>query len=133
VARQRNDGYDPWIHYHENAELRQALDMIANGYFSPEEPTRFRSIFDSLTSAGDRYFLLADFADYIACHKAVETLYCDRDAWTRRAILNVSRMGRFSSDRTVRDYIQSIWGGNLVSRRGEESEFVRYKLAASGG
>jgi starch phosphorylase len=109
VAALRAKGYNPWDRYNTNAELRQALDMIANGYFSPNEPHLFRPIFDALTGYGDKFLLLADYASYIACQERVDALYCNAEEWTKRSILNVANMGRFSSDRSVREYAEAIW------------------------
>ncbi len=103
------EGYDPWLEYRKNPELKAALDMIASGHFSPREPGLFRPIVDALTKGGDRFLLLADYASYVACQERVEALYRNETEWTRRAILNVARMGRFSSDRTVREYAETVW------------------------
>ena len=84
--------------------------MIGGGEFSPREPERFRPIADSLLVGGDHYFLLADYAAYVACQEHVAETYGDQSAWTRKAILNVARMGKFSSDRTIRQYADEIWG-----------------------
>jgi starch phosphorylase len=102
-------GYHPWDYYHGNAELKRVLDMIASGYFSPEEPGRFKPLVDSLLMGGDRFAVLADYAAYVVCQEAVDRLYEDEDAWTRKAILNVARSGRFSSDRSIREYAELIW------------------------
>ena len=110
VAATLRQGYDPWHHYHANAELKEVLDMIAAGYFSPSEPSLFQPVFDALTHGGDRYLVLADYADYIACQDSVDKRYVDVRDWQRSAILNVANMGMFSSDRTVHDYAQQIWG-----------------------
>jgi starch phosphorylase len=109
VAAWRAHGYDPWAVYHANAELRQALDQIAGGFFSPEAPELFRPVCEALTSGGDRYFLLADYAPYVACQEQVDAVYSDPDEWARRAILNVAGMGRFSSDRAILEYAEHIW------------------------
>ena len=109
VAARRAAGYNPWDLYWCESELRQALDMIANGYFSPEEPLRFRPVFDRLTSGGDHFLVLADYAAYNACQDRVDAVYARPDEWVRRAILNVAGMGAFSSDRTVSDYARLIW------------------------
>ncbi|MGZ8245063.1 glycogen/starch/alpha-glucan phosphorylase [Methylomagnum sp.] len=104
-------GYHPWRdYYHTNPELKRALDMIAGGHFSPDEPDRFRPVVDSLLVGGDRYALLADYADYVRSQEAVDKLYRNEEAWTRKAILNVARSGRFSSDRSIREYAELIWG-----------------------
>lgn len=109
VAALRAKGYDPWDIYNKTEELRQALDMIAGGYFSPEAPHRFKPIFDALTGYGDHFLLLADYVSYLACQERVDALYRDHEEWSRRAILNVAGMGRFSSDRTIREYAETVW------------------------
>jgi starch phosphorylase len=116
VAETRAHGYNPWDYYHGNAELRQVLDMINTGFFSVDEPERYRPIFDVLLNKGDHYMLLADYASYIATQEAVGRLYQDKEEWTRRAILNVARMGKFSSDRTIRQYADNIWKVQPVKR-----------------
>ena len=73
VAKVKANGYQPWDFYHANAELRAVLDMIGSGFFSPDEPDRFKLIVDALLQYGDEYLLLADYASYIACQKEVET------------------------------------------------------------
>jgi len=116
VADLRTQGYNPWTYYNANAELKQALDMIAEGFFSVEEPDRYTPIYESLTWNGDHYLLLADYASYVETQEAVGALYRDKDEWARRAILNVARVGKFSSDRTIREYAQKIWGVQPVNR-----------------
>jgi starch phosphorylase len=114
VAALRAKGYNPWLYYESNHELKQALDMIRDGYFCPEERDRYRQVFDTLTANGDHYLLLADYASYIAAQEQAGALYRDRDAWLRKAILNVAGMGNFSSDRTIGEYARTIW--NVESR-----------------
>ncbi|MFZ2301044.1 MAG: glycogen/starch/alpha-glucan phosphorylase [Gallionella sp.] len=114
VSDLRARGYNPWDYYNGNAELRQALDMIGNGFFSVEDTERYRSLFDNLTKNGDHYLLLADYASYIAAQDRVSALYQDQEEWARRAILNVSRMGKFSSDRTIQEYADKVWGVKAV-------------------
>ena len=109
VEEQRRLGYDPMSFYHGNSELKLTLDMISNGYFSSDEPARYQGVVDSLLRHGDKYLLLADYASYVACQDKVGELYRDSREWTRRAILNMAGMGRFSSDRTIREYAQRIW------------------------
>jgi starch phosphorylase len=110
VARTRRDGWDNRAAIAANSELALVLDMIGSGYFSPDQPDRFQPIIDSLTVGGDHYLLSADYESYIATQERVDRLYLDPDEWTRRAILNVARMGKFSSDRTVTEYGNDIWG-----------------------
>ena len=116
VAALKNSGYAPWNYYHANNDLKMALDMIASGYFSLGQTDRFQAIFDTLTRDGDHYLLLADYASYIAAQEQVEKLYRDPQQWARRAILNVAGMGKFSSDRTINEYTQKIWGVKPVLR-----------------
>ena len=112
----RADGYRPADYYLANDELRQAIDMIARGYFSPEEPDRFRPIVNNLLEEGDHYLLLADYASYVACQKDVEAAYRDQPRWLRKAILNIANMGKFSSDRTILQYAEQIWNAKHVPR-----------------
>ncbi len=114
VESLKANSYNPWHWYESNGELKQVLDMISSGYFSPEEPDRFRPIVDALTHGGDRYCLLADYADYVACQQQVDALYRQPEEWIRRAILNTANMGKFSSDRTIREYAREIWDIDAV-------------------
>jgi len=114
VSEMKANGYQPWDIYHDNAELRAVLDMIGSGFFSPEEPDRFKLIVDTLLQDGDKYLLLADYASYIACQEKVEIAYQDQEQWVRKAILNVANMGKFSSDRTIMQYAHQIWDARPV-------------------
>ena len=116
VAALRAKGYRPWDIYNSNAELRQTLDMINSGYFSPEAPERFRPLFDTLTGYGDNFMLLADYESYLVCQDRVDALYRDPEEWSRRAILNVAGMGKFSSDRSISEYAEKIWNVKPVKR-----------------
>jgi starch phosphorylase len=106
-------GYRPRDHYEQNPELRAVLDLIQGGFFDHEHPELFRPIVQSLLEH-DPYLLLADFASYADCQKRVEEAYRDKERWTRMAILNVARMGKFSSDRTIREYAEEIWKAQSV-------------------
>ena len=117
VAEVRAHGYNAWDHYNGNDELKQVLDMIGTGFFSVEEPDRYRQIFDNLTHHNDHYLLLADYASYIATQDMVSMLYQDKEEWTRRAILNVANMGKFSSDRTILEYAENVWNVQSVKAR----------------
>jgi starch phosphorylase len=107
---ERRPRYDPWEIYRSNVELARVLDAIRDGAFAPGEPDLFRPLVDALLAGGDRYFLLADYASYVATQERVARTYRDLDAWTRMSILNVAGMGTFSSDRAIRQYAQEIWG-----------------------
>jgi starch phosphorylase len=109
VADLQAKGYQPWDYYNTNAELREVLNMIGSGFFSPSEPDRFKPILDNLLHYGDKYLLLADYASYINCQGEVDAAYKDRRLWIQKAILNVANMGKFSSDRTISEYAKQIW------------------------
>jgi starch phosphorylase len=102
--------HDPWEHYRNDPELRRALDMLRTGAFSPDAPELFAPIGHSLLEGGDRYLVLADYRAYVACQARVAQAYRDPAAWTRKSIMNTARMGDFSSDRTIRQYAEEIWG-----------------------
>jgi starch phosphorylase len=109
VTELRTRGYDHRRYYQEDEELRQALDMIASGYFLPHEPNLFEPIVRGLLDQGDYYMLLADYRPYITAQEKVSRLFLDQDDWARRSILNTAWMGKFSSDRSVLDYARNIW------------------------
>jgi starch phosphorylase len=93
IEAMKKSGYRPTDYYHGNAELRRALDLIRDGYFSPERRDMFQPVTEALLRNGDPFFILADFASYLACQKTVETAYRDQETWTQRSILNTARMG----------------------------------------
>jgi starch phosphorylase len=108
VAALKAKGYKPRDYYNGNAELKEVLDSLASGLFSPGEPGLFQPIVESLLNH-DEYMLLADYQAYVDCQKAVSKAYRDQHNWTRMAILNAIRMGKFSSDRTIQEYCDEIW------------------------
>ena len=108
VTSLKKAGYNPYDYYRHNQELKQAIDMIGNGSFSPGEPDLFRPIVDSLLGL-DHYLLLADYASYIASQDEVDKLYQQPHEWARTSILNTAAMGKFSSDRTIAEYAREIW------------------------
>jgi len=107
IARKRA-GYRPRDEYERNVELREAIDLISSGFFSPEDKNLFKPLVDSLLEE-DRYLVLADFASYAAKQEEVARTYKDPEAWARKAILNVAQAGIFSSDRTIKQYAEEIW------------------------
>ncbi len=109
AERLRTGGYAPWDYYQNNTELKQALDMIDTGFFSPSEPDLYRPVIHSLIEGGDRYLVLADFAAYMERQDEAAALYGDAEEWSRRALLNVAGVGKFSSDRAIREYAEEIW------------------------
>jgi len=113
IGAQKNIGYNPVDYYYRNRDLKTAIDMIADGFFSSSEPSLFKPIVDSLLH-GDQYMILADFPLYLRCQEQVSREYVDKEEWSRKSILNVAHMGKFSSDRTIKEYAQEIWGTNPV-------------------
>ena len=102
-------GYNPCEYYNNDAELRQVIEMISNNYFSKDEPGIFDMIVKSLMQDGDIYCLLADFRSYMEAQDKVDELYKNPLEWTKKAIINVAGMGKFSSDRAVIQYAKEIW------------------------
>lgn len=107
--------YNPRRHYEENSELRQAIDQISGGYFSPDNRGLFQPLVKSLVE-NDHFFVLADYASYIRCQEEVSMSYKDKERWTTKAIHNVACSGKFSSDRAIQEYAQKIWGASPVSK-----------------
>ncbi len=108
VERIRTSGYNPRMLYEKNSTLKRIIDMISSDYFNKNEPGIFRHIVDSLLYH-DYYFVLADFQSYINKQADVEAEYRNVDRWTKKSILNVARIGEFSSDRTIKEYADEIW------------------------
>ena len=101
-------GYRPRDYYEQNAELKAVLDLISSGFFEPEHPELFRPLIQSLLDQ-DTYMLLADFQSYVECQERVSKAFQDPEEWTRKAILNIAHMGKFSSDRSIREYAERLW------------------------
>jgi glycogen phosphorylase len=106
-------GYRPQDYYNANQELREVIDLIRSGLFSRGDTELFRPLMDGLMNQ-DPYLLLADFQSYIDCQARVSLAYGDAEHWTRMSILNTARSGKFSSDRTIREYCADIWGVKSV-------------------
>jgi starch phosphorylase len=109
VSEIKTRGYNPREIYNRVPALKQALDMIQHGEFSPETPDIFKPLVEALLYQGDSYLVLADYESYVSCQEEVEKLFRDQDEWTRRSILSTSGMGKFSSDRSIADYAQDTW------------------------
>lgn len=114
VIKTRQDGYDPRKYYEGNPDLKEIIDMIDSGYFSLEEPQLFKPLTRSLLDQGDYYLVLADFESYVQAQQLVARTYQDQDQWTRMSILNTANMGKFSSDRAVLEYANTIWGASPI-------------------
>ena len=108
VVKIKNNGYDPRDYYQKDAELKRVIDMLSADYFNKKEPGIFKSIVDSLLNV-DYYCSLPDYRPYIETQDKVSKLYKDLDKWTQKSILNVARIGKFSSDRSIQEYAKYIW------------------------
>jgi glycogen phosphorylase len=110
VESLKKSGYNPHEYVTKDIELKNVIDLISSGFFSPEEPHLFMPLIDSLLKGGDPYLILADFMSYVECQNICEDIYYNDSArWTRMSILNVANMGIFSSDRTISEYAEDIW------------------------
>jgi glycogen phosphorylase len=113
VAELKTGGYRPRDYYEANPHLREALDQLSAGVFSNGDANLFKPLTDSLLEH-DPYLLLADYQSYVDCQDRVDAAYRDPLQWTRMSILNVARIGKFSSDRAIREYCEEIWQVRLV-------------------
>lgn len=113
VHGMRSNGYNPKDYINRNPELQRVLNQIGQGAFSHGDKELFQPILDSITMS-DPFMLMADYQSYINCQKEVSQAYHDRDRWTKMSILNVARMGKFSSDRSVEEYCEKIWHAKPV-------------------
>jgi starch phosphorylase len=117
VQELKSRGYRPLDHYEQHATLREVLDFIASGGLAGGETNLFRPLVDNLMWH-DPFLVLADYQAYVECQDQVSDLWRDPQAWTRQSILNAARMGKFSSDRSIRDYCQQVWKVKPVSVKG---------------
>jgi glycogen phosphorylase len=108
IEELRRSGYDPSAWYARDAELATVVELVRSGFFSRGDPELFEPLFYGLTRY-DPYFVFADFAAYAECQRRVGATFRDRGLWTRMSILNASRTGKFSSDRTIHEYCRDIW------------------------
>ena len=118
INYENNGGYDPNVIYNTDEEIRQVLMQLINGTFSSDTEL-FRDLYDSLltnknTDRADRYFILADFRSYADAQKRVEEAYKDEKGWAKKALLNTACSGKFTSDRTIQEYVDDIWHLNKV-------------------
>ena len=105
---EREGGYNPMDIYNNNQAVRTVLTQLINGFYSPDDPERFRELYDALTKE-DVYFILKDFDSYAEAHRKVDAAYRDEAAWARSAMLNTACAGKFSSDRIIQEYVDDIW------------------------
>jgi starch phosphorylase len=109
VEALQTSGYNPWDVYHRDEELRAVVDWLGSDYFTPGEHGAFSLVHQSLLNGGDPYLVLADFRAYSDAQAKVDAAYRDTGTWAKKAILNTARVGKFSSDRTIREYAEQIW------------------------
>jgi starch phosphorylase len=108
VIKLKQNGYNPREYYENNSGLKRVIDMISSNYFNKHEPGIFDSIIDSLLNV-DYYCIFADYESYIKTQEKVSALYLDQETWSKKSIINVARIGKFSSDRSVKEYAENIW------------------------
>jgi starch phosphorylase len=121
VQRIKAEGYNPRDYYNNDEELREVIDRIASGWFSRGDRDLFKPIIDSLLDP-DAYLLLADYRSYVDCQDRVSEEFRDQDKWTKKCIINVARMGKFSSDRTIKEYCDEIWKATPIKVELDEYE-----------
>ena len=114
INYENNGGYYPIEIFNNNENVRRVLMQLINGFYAPEDPNRFRDIYDSLLNGNardraDMYFILKDFESYAEAQRQVDKAYRDKTWWAQAAILNVACSGKFSSDRTIREYVDELW------------------------
>lgn len=114
INYEKNGGYNPQDIYHNDLGIKEVLDQLINGFYTPEKPNLFKNIYDSLLYSNgyekaDPYFILKDFRTYEAAQKRVAEAYLDKERWAKSALLNTAKCGKFSSDRTIEEYVQDIW------------------------
>ncbi len=109
VRKLKLQGYNPYDYYNNNKDLKAVLDWLDTDYFTPGRKGALSSIKNSLLEGGDPYLVLADFESYCQAHERIEKMYQDKKRWAKAAMINSASMGRFSSDRSIRDYVKRIW------------------------
>lgn len=109
VKALRQQGYNPWDYYNSNDELKHALDWLSSDYFTPGEPFSLNPVREGILDNGDPFLVCADYESYCQTQSEVDKAYRDQERWARMAILNTARVGKFSSDRTIREYAEDIW------------------------
>ena len=125
IAHEHNNDYHPMEIFNNDQDIRTVLMQLINGFYSKNDSELFRDLYNSLlntqcTSRADTYFILADFRSYAEAQKRVMEAYKDEKGWAKSAILNVAKSGKFSSDRTIEEYVADIWKLNKIKVEMEE-------------
>ncbi len=119
INYENNGGYNPMDIFNNDQDIRRVLMQLINGFYSPQDPELFRPIYNSLLNTqnsdrADRYFILKDFRAYAEAHEKIDKAYRDEKWWAKAAMLNVACSGKFTSDRTIEEYVKDIWHLNKV-------------------
>ncbi|RPH13742.1 MAG: glycogen/starch/alpha-glucan phosphorylase [Alteromonadaceae bacterium TMED7] len=117
VNELKASGYKPYDYYYKNPEIKAVLDWLETDYFTPGKPGALASIKQSLLDHGDQYLVLADYEAYSKAQEEVDKAYRDKERWAKMAIINTAKMGKFTSDRSIRDYVERIWKLNACPVR----------------
>ena len=120
IAHEQKRDYDPMQIFNNDQDVRKVLMQLINGFYSPNDSELFRDLYNSLlntqcTQYADTYFILADFRSYVEAQKKINAAYADEKEWARKAILNIAASGKFSSDRTIQEYVDDIWHLNKIT------------------
>jgi starch phosphorylase len=108
VYKLKSHGFNPMVYYNDNPDLKEVIDLISSGFFSKRDANLFKPLVDSLLCR-DEHMVLADYQSYIDCQDRVSTAFKDQEKWTNMSIISVARIGKFSSDRSIREYNEKIW------------------------
>ncbi|SHO58660.1 glycogen/starch/alpha-glucan phosphorylase [Vibrio quintilis] len=116
VTALKAQGYNPFDYYYADPLLKSSMELLMGETFTPGQPDKLRVVYDSLLDGGDPYLCLADFSSYVKAHEAIDAQYRDQQGWARKTILNTASVGKFTSDRSIRDYVENIWHLKAVHR-----------------
>ena len=114
IAYEKNNEYDPITIFNNDSEIRTVLMQLVNGFYAPNNTEEFREIYNSLlnkqnSDRADTYFILKDFRSYAKAHEEVDKAYRDKKRWAKMALTQTANVGKFSSDRTIEEYVKDIW------------------------
>jgi starch phosphorylase len=122
IAHEQNNDYNPMDIFNQDQDIRKVLTQLINGFYSPNNSELFRDLYNSLlntqvTSRADMYFVLKDFRSYAEAQEKVQETYEDQELWAKKAIINMANVGKFSSDRTIQEYVDDIWHLDKITVR----------------
>jgi starch phosphorylase len=108
IEFEHNHEYDPKTVYNSDMRVKKVVDQLVDGTYTQEDPNLFRELYDSLLNE-DQYFILKDFAAYAEAQKKIDEKYRDQHEWVRSSLINIAKSGKFSSDRTIQEYVDDLW------------------------